>query len=224
MSNGHGLIAENFHEALPQVLKRDESTDALAAAASQILEEHAAELRTVALYPLIDSLPEGLLDILARDFKVDWYDYAQSLEAKRNTIKTHWSVHRRLGTVGAVRTAIKAIHPQVIIQEWFDYGGDPFHFKLHVKTSDNEINPELDARLLQALNYYKPVRAILDSINYYRAREIEHELYTGLALFSARRTSIGCDIPPGFDATYLTDAQGNMLLDGLGNRLIDFEE
>ena len=221
MSNGHGLIAQNFHEALPQVLKRDESTDALAAAASRILEEHAAELRTVALYPLIDSLPEGLLDILARDFKVDWYDFAQSLEAKRNTIKTHWSVHRRLGTVGAVRTAIQAIYPEVVIQEWFDYEGDPYHFKLHVEIPGSDISPDLHAQLLNALEYYKPVRAVLDGIDYYRERKLEQTLYFGLALVAARHMEIGCNIPPEFDTGYLTDAQGNLLLDGLGNRLVD---
>ena len=36
------------------------------------------------IYTRIDELPEWLLDILARDFAVDWYDRSYTLEEKKN--------------------------------------------------------------------------------------------------------------------------------------------
>ena len=73
---------------------------------------------------------DQLLDILANDFKVDWWDANYTLEEKRRTLKDSWNVHRRLGTKAAVVLAISAIYPDTQVSEWWEYGGKPYHFKL----------------------------------------------------------------------------------------------
>ena len=55
-------------------------------------EMEAAEL--IHIYTQIDSQPEEILDVLAVQFKVDWYDSNYPLEAKRSIIKTALEVRR----------------------------------------------------------------------------------------------------------------------------------
>ena len=47
---------------------------ALATSIADVLAARPEEIRKIQIYTLIDELPEELLDILAYDFKVDWWD------------------------------------------------------------------------------------------------------------------------------------------------------
>ena len=105
MNSAHALTAENLLRALPEVLRNDESMAALAASVAQVLARRPEEIQRLAIYPRIDEIPEELLDILAYDFKVDWWDADYTLEEKRRTLKDSWRVHRMLGTKAAVELA-----------------------------------------------------------------------------------------------------------------------
>ena len=118
------------------------------------------------IYTRIDDLPEELLDILAYDFKVDWWDYDYTLEEKRATPKDSWNVHRTLGTRGAVEKAISAIYPDTQVVEWFDYDGDPYHFKLMINATYEDDDPVKHQRVLARINFYKNLRSYLDVIEY----------------------------------------------------------
>lgn len=166
MNSAHGLTAENLLRALPDVLKNDESMAALAASIAQVLAARPEEIQRLAIYPRIDELPEDLLDILAYDFKVDWWDADYSLEEKRRTLKDSWRVHRMLGTKAAVELAISAIFPEVRVSEWFEYDGDPYHFRLFIDATDEDTSSERYRRVLERVNFYKNLRSHLDEIIY----------------------------------------------------------
>ena len=51
-------------------------------------------VRKVFVYTAIDSVPENILDILAAQFKVDWYRDDYPIETKRRVIKTAMEVRR----------------------------------------------------------------------------------------------------------------------------------
>ena len=82
----HGLTQENMMAALPKALREDPSMVALADAIAGVLEARREEIDRLRIYPAIDRLDEQLLDILAHDFKVDWWDPEYSLEEKRRTL------------------------------------------------------------------------------------------------------------------------------------------
>lgn len=82
MNERWGLTAENMLHALPDVLKNDSGTAALASCTAAVLAERKAEIDSLILYARMDELPEPLLDLLAQDFKVDWWDGDYSLEEK----------------------------------------------------------------------------------------------------------------------------------------------
>ena len=96
MNERWGLTAENMLHALPDVLKNDSGTAALASCTAAALAERKAEIDSLILYARMDELPEPLLDLLAQDFKVDWWDGDYSLEEKRQTLRDSWHVHRTL--------------------------------------------------------------------------------------------------------------------------------
>lgn len=164
--NSHGITKENLLAALPQALQRDPSVSALAEGIAEVLAGRPAEIDRLRIYPAIDRLDERLLDILAQDFKVDWWDPNYSLEEKRRTLRDHWRVHKSLGTPAAVVTAISAIYQGTTLEEWFQYDGEPYHFRLNIDLTGDQGDPERMQRVLERLEYYKSLRSHLDSVDY----------------------------------------------------------
>lgn len=166
MNSAYGLTAENLLRALPEVLRNDENMAALAASIAQVLAQRPEEIQRLSIYPRIDELPEELLDILAYDFKVDWWDGDYTLEEKRRTLKDSWSVHRMLGTKAAVELAISSIYPGARVIEWFEYDGAPYHFKLKINVATEDTSSERHRRVLERVRFYKNLRSHLDEIIY----------------------------------------------------------
>lgn len=164
MSNG--ITAENLLLTLPAVLCDDPDMLAIATVIAQEGEDYDGQIDGLLIYPDIDNLPEELLDILAKDFKVDWWDPNLTLEGKRAVFKNHWYVHKRLGTKGAVRAAISAIYENTQVQEWFEYGGRPYHFKLLVDAQYQGVDQQMHQRVIDRINFYKRGSAVLDAVEY----------------------------------------------------------
>lgn len=84
--------AEEFLRALPPVLRNDSRMIALGQVVAEELSDRMSEIEKAAIYPRIDELDEALLDILAYDFKVDWYGYDYPLETKRALLKSSFYI------------------------------------------------------------------------------------------------------------------------------------
>ena len=164
--SSHELSGAAMLAALPPPLRQDPSVAALAQAVADVLDRRRAEIDSVSLYARIDSLPEALLDILAYDFKVDWWDPNYSVEEKRRTLKDSWRVHRMLGTKGAVEMAIAAIYPGTAVEEWFQYGGEPYHFKLTIDFTGEPDDPDRRERVMRRLDFYKNLRSHADRVEF----------------------------------------------------------
>lgn len=175
-----GITKENMLFTLPPALKGDESTEALAEATAEALEKRLEELERLRIVPNIDGLEEELLAILARDFKVDWWDPSYTLEEKRRTVKGSWRVHKTMGTKAAVETAISAIYPHTKVLEWWQYGGEPYHFRLDINITNDHIDSEKQRRVLERLNYYKSLRSHNDGVRYFLVPEKSWAVAGGL--------------------------------------------
>lgn len=182
--NGHGLTAENFLSVFPVALRGDQTIAALAEMAAEAMEKRAAETSRPRLYPDVMSLPEDLLDILAYDFAIDWWDPNYSLDEKRRIFKASWYVHKHLGTKAAVEQAISAIYPETRVEEWFEYGGQPYHFRLQINISDDDIDSDRMRRVLDRLYYYKNLRSHNDGMG---------RIFTGCSRVS--RWTMGLSLP-----------------------------
>lgn len=161
----HGLTEENLLRQFPIALQGDPSAAALAKVTARLLARRPNEIDRLRIYPEIYRLDEKLLDILAYDFKVDWWDANYTLEEKRRTLADSWRVHKILGTRAAVETAIRDIYPNTDVQEWFEYeDGKPYHFKLNIDLTDTFGDETRPWRVLERVNFYKSLRSHLDEI------------------------------------------------------------
>ena len=69
MGDNHGLTKENLLRSLPVSLAGDSKMLALAEAMAGALAERLEEINRVSIYPRVNELDAGLLDILARDLR-----------------------------------------------------------------------------------------------------------------------------------------------------------
>ncbi len=159
------FTADAMMQTYPAVLDSDEKLHALGTATAKLMEYLHPDIQAAGIYNRIDELPEDLLDILARDFKIDWYDFDYPIEAKRNLVKTHWEVHKHMGTVGAVRTAIRAVYPRSDVEEWWQdwYQGEPYHFRV-ILESGYPIIPVSNTDIIRKVGIYKSLRSHLDGV------------------------------------------------------------
>jgi len=163
----HGLTAENFLKTVPVALQKDPSVAALADVTARLLAQRPEEIDQLRIYPRIMELDEKLLDILAYDFKVDWWDPNYTLDEKRRTLADSWRVHKILGTKAAVETAISAIFPGTKVEEWFEYeGGKPYYFRLHIPAAAKNVSLEKQNRVVSLVWFYKNLRSHIDAIEY----------------------------------------------------------
>lgn len=162
MNNSYGMTVDNLLSSFPEVLKLDENINALATSIAILLSSRIAEIKRTLIYPQIDELPERLLDILAYDFKVDWYNYNFPIELKRLLIKSCFLVHKRLGTRGAMLDALHSISEGIDLWEWFEYGGEPYHFRVIFNAPTDSLTVSQE-EIFKAINIYKPLRSVLDN-------------------------------------------------------------
>lgn len=161
----HAYTAENLMRTYPSSLAVYDNMLTLGDTAFRKFEEYYNEIREVLIYPAIDNMPEEVLDILAQDLKVDWYDYNYSLESKRELIKTSVYVHKFLGTKAAVERMLGSVFPGSIIEEWFDYGGDPHHFRVVIAMEAAKETANIE-RIIRAVNMAKRLSSWLDGVVY----------------------------------------------------------
>ena len=110
--NDNDLYSVDFTRSLPPPLKNDPEMNALGRVIAEQLQITARQIPKNIIYARIDELDEQTLDILAYDLHVDWYDYGHPIAAKRAVIKDSVRVHKRLGTLYAVKTALGSVYPE----------------------------------------------------------------------------------------------------------------
>lgn len=225
MTDAYAMTTANILNALPQVLKDDTSCFAIAQAIAGNLVGCCTSAEELRIYAAIDSLPEAVLDILAVDLKIDWWRPDATIEDKRDLVKTCWYVHRHLGTKSAIETAVKSFLGEGQVEEWFDYGGQPHHFR--IVGADNAAVNEHFEEFISILRIVQRGSSVLDSVT---AKILSHiNIYVGMAMHYNTAYEVGCneisqailEIFADRDVTVLTDEDGNILMDESGNVLYE---
>lgn len=181
------LNETNLMRTLPDVLKNDEGMNPLGQILARALAELKDKVGLVKIYARIDQLDESVLDALAKDFDVVWYDYNYGLETKRALIKDSFFVHRHLGTKGALDRALSDIFPNSTVQEWFDYGGQPYHFRVVVDVTRTREEAQIGL-IKKAIEYYKSYRSHLEE------NEVVVRITCGIVI-GTKKDGIGYSVP-----------------------------
>ncbi len=159
-----------FVDLLPESIKQDEQVIAAAKALDNELQTIIEATRKLAFLETLDEQPEEIVDELAWQRHVDFYKPDLPLEQKKALVKNSKIMHMRKGTPAAVEDLIAAVFGEGKVVEWFEYGGEPYHFK--VVTNDYTLANERSEEFIKALNTVKNARSWLEKIEVTQVEEM----------------------------------------------------
>lgn len=168
-------------DILPESVLRDPKLRASAEAIDIELAKLSWLTREVLHLPRLDELSGKILDHLAAQFHVDFYEPLHLDDAtKRELIRNSIAWHRIKGTPAAVEQIANTVFADAKVSEWFEYGGLPYHFK--ITTNGYKETPDGWATFLRMLEVAKNVRSTLDDITLDYSTHVEPvEIFAGVA-------------------------------------------
>lgn len=168
------LQSTSLLDILPQNLLADAQIYAAARALDDELQKITAATRNALLLPRLDELLEEVIDLLAWQWHVDFYEPSMSIETKRQLVRESIAWHRIKGTKAAVEKMAQTVFKGGVVTEWFEYGGEPYHFRIDVLNAPN-MTEESRERLLAVVNASKNTRSWLDELRF--RREAQNDMY-----------------------------------------------
>lgn len=126
------------------------------------LKEELQVISTLAHPKLAD---EKYLPYLAHSHQVDFWSNELTLDEKRAIIDHSILLHRKKGTLLAVKEVLKRLNIDVKFYEWFEYAGLPYHFKIDVDFLNRPVEDK-DLKIIEEfIEIYKNTKSILELIN-----------------------------------------------------------
>jgi len=180
----------NLREITPSNLLADTQIAAACDSITPELQSLTASIDEALIYSKIDSLPMEIVESLAWQFHISskaegWY-FTRTEREKRNLVKRAIEIHRVKGTKAAILRVFDLLNLPSQIQEWFEYGGNPYHFKVSV-----DIQEEIPAEKIEAfgelISEYKNVRSHCEIDLNLRATAT---LYFGAISYTLEETTI----------------------------------
>lgn len=155
------MIDFRIEQLFPAFLLADKNGYAMAKAIEAGLRYYLSAVQTgLDTLQNVDKMPEWRLDEMAQELNC-LYDYNADIEAKRRWIKDATPLFYSYGTPKAIYNFLEGFFDQVELEEYWQYGGEPFHFRVTVSGEWTDAN---EAWLRRAVAAAKNVRSVLDDI------------------------------------------------------------
>jgi len=175
-------------DILPDVLRYDTKIIAASYAMNHTAKLILNMIDNTSVYALLDSLPEELVDLLALEFRAQYYDADAALTEKRESVKKALLWYRKAGTASVVMELCEFLYGKSIVLEWFDYGGRPYTFKLEMLEENRLIDVVGINNFILAVKKVKNTRSLLEAIIFHR--KTDTLLYSGAAATSYTRQAV----------------------------------
>lgn len=112
-----------------------------------------------------DLCPSDFLDYLAWAFSVDYWQENWSDQEKRIAIKNSFIIHKKKGTLSALKKVVKLFGLDLKIKEWFEEPvKEPGTFDLKVYIKNTGITEELYFEIERLIRDTKPVSRKLNNL------------------------------------------------------------
>lgn len=108
----------------------------------------------------VDNATSAVLEHIAWQLNSELFFLGATLEEKKRLVKEAIQLHRRKGTKYAVEHAIQLIFPNAKVEEWFEYGGNPYYFRV-INTERRSLREILT--IISLINIMKSLRSWLDN-------------------------------------------------------------
>ena len=156
------LSGSRFTDIMPENLAGQVEVQATAYAVGRQIKKLCAYSDAARTYAAIATMPEYLLDYMAVELRTPSYDENYSIKTKRALIQGSLLFYTQMGTPAAVNRIIETIFENGHIEEWFEYGGKPHHFK--IRTGNAAINQNDIEEFRRVLASIKRLSSWLDEI------------------------------------------------------------
>lgn len=168
-------------QILPEYLSDRAAVRALSFALGRAVERVIAWCGNIGVFAVIDSAPDYVLDMLALEMNTQYYDDSLPIQEKRKLVKSTMVWHMSAGTPKAVEELVAVIFGKGKVLEWFEYGGNPYCFKIFTDTILTEDMMETFSGMIFRV---KNIRSHLDGI------EIKRNLFLMEHIVCARTSKI----------------------------------
>ncbi len=202
-----------FTDIMPENLASQLETQAFAYAVGRQVEKLCRYADTVRVYAAVDDMPERILDVVAVELRTPSYNENYSLEVKRELVKATLPFYAKLGTPAAVNKMVNAIFGGGQIEEWFEYAGDPHHFRAVVNITDMEVKPGAVGEFTRIINSIKRLSSWLDAIKFFLTPAKSWALAGG-AMVGSREKATATITPPPLEppgGRFITVTGGGLL-------------
>lgn len=175
-------------DILPDVLRNDTKIIAASYAMNHTARMILSMIDKISVYALVDVLPEELIDLLALEFRAQYYDVDAELEEKRGAVKKALLWYRKAGTASVVMELCEFLYGKSIVWEWFDYNGRPYTFRLEMLEEDRLIDTVGINNFILAIKKVKNTRSLLEALIFHRKADVL--AHSGVATTSYTRQAI----------------------------------
>lgn len=192
------IIQLSLMDVAPPSITGDKNIQNLITAIDPEILSVSQDIREAFIISRILELPEEVIDLLAWQWHVDFYDIAHTLEAKRAMVLKSISWHRKKGTRGAILDALAMLGVEARFTSWQDLqdeGAQPYTFVIDAKlTSDfwervDWTKPTQTIR--RAIEESKAARSWMSRLYVYMETQAEQEISIGTATVQGTHHDIG---------------------------------
>ncbi len=164
-------------ELLPENLRSDPDIIAASCGVDSEFQDLADAINKCITIADIDKARSEVIDNLAGEMNVDFYDQKLSLDNRRELVRNGYKFKYRKGTAYAVRQIVKdafadtELKDAFEVKEWFQYNGKPYHFKISTKVNLPGVSKITS--VVNAINSVKNARSTLESIEAIKRAELK---------------------------------------------------
>ena len=155
------LQDSNIIDILPEAFTSDPKNIALGYALQRAIQRLIGYSRTTSVYSTIETADDSVLDMLAAELDTQYYDVNLDIAAKRKLVENTLVRYGKAGTPAAVEELISSVFGEGRVEEWFDYGGAPFYFKVY---TDAMFTEDMISKFDNMLENVKNTRSKLETI------------------------------------------------------------
>ena len=204
----------SLNDIAPSSITQDAQVSSLITALDPELQQVSQATIEPLIFARIDELPENVLDILALQLHVDFYDIALTPSMKREAVKNSILWHMHKGTQWAIMEALRQIDISAEFVPWWQDNSQPYTFKLKVKVIGDfyrtQGKDKLIATIRRTVEESKSTRSLLSGLETRMEFREDLGLYVGTSqlLSGNRRISLAPPTPPETTTIYTALSSG----------------
>ncbi|WP_238649769.1 phage tail protein I [Paenibacillus piscarius] len=157
-------------DLLPPSIRSDPAMAAAAGALDGELQVTTGLIAALDIFGRSAEWTDAETDELAWQYNPPYYDPDLPLDQKRLLVKNAIPFHRHKGTPQAVEDLIAILFGRGAVEEWWQYGGEPYHFR--VLTNNSDVTTTRAQEFIAAVDAVKRLSTVLDSVTISQAEEL----------------------------------------------------